>query len=610
MRYREIKLNESILNEINMSPSNLEKLTKNIDAKIGIEFEFVFQVSDEPDTTDKPDEKATNLRNILAFFSDDDPYGNTINEYEIDQLANLLDNEYSEWEENAINAYMNDPDREHNRKEILRSYFYVKNAEEIRQEFKKRITDITGYEEDTPEFKNIYKWHFNMSSGRLDRTNNMSVLSQVNGITNSDEIGLTQYYEIRKPIYDQIDKKVEAYLEGADIPEKKVLDNHLRSQIKKRAASELQFLEENYPMMGDIYDRFKDDLDELMWPQIEETMDMDDILTFFKQFVGNDYVIDSDSSIITDDDRDIGVEIKTDGALPLEQALEELKKAQQFIFMNGYTNDSTGLHINVSVPNFSRSSLDYTKLVLLTGDDYLLSKFDRVGNDYAERSLKNIDNSNVAGDDALSELQKNINYAAGKLLHNGYTDKRVSINVQNNRIEFRSPGGDWNNDQDIEDIITTIRRMVVAVDAAMDTSKYAKEYAKKLYKFLKPYSPSRDVTKLFSMYNSSIITKKQMMQKINKISRTRPKSDDLYWIYGDKYMGHVWGSGKTKSEAFEDSRNEILSYIEDKPNKKKAWNEEMRNSKFFPTNRETHEKIQKDGTAGIKYDSKNKIYYI
>lgn len=603
MRYREFKLNENILNEINMSPSNLEKLTKNIDAKIGIEFEFIMQVDDQ-DMVDKPDEKATGINSVLYFFTADDDS----NSDAIDQLADLIIDEYNEWEETAIETYMNDPDREYNRKEILRSYFYVGKAEEIRKEFKKRITDITGYEEDTPEFRNIYKWHVSMSSGRLDRSNNDSVLNQVNGITNSDEIGLTQYYEIRKPIYDQIDKKVEAYLEGNTIPEKRSLDAHLRSQIKKRAASELQFVEENYPMMSDIYERFE--VDNLFWPKQEDSIELDDILDEFTMAVGNNYEIETDSSIQPEGPNDVPVEIKTDGALPLEQALEELRKARDFIFRNGYTNDSTGLHINISVPGFSRTNLDYMKLILLAGDDYLLKQFDREGNTYAQRSLSGISASSVDTEEALSGLQTDLNFAAGQIIHNGWTDKYVSIGVHSNRIEFRSPGGAWVGEQEIDFIVNSIRRMVVAVDAALDDNKYKQEYAKKLYKFLKPYSASQDITKLFSMYKSGIITKNQLTRKTQSLSKNRPKTDDLYWIYGHNYLEYIWGSGKTKSEAFEDSRNEILSYINDKPNKKKAWNEEMRDSKFFPTNRETHEKIQAGETFGIKYDSKNKIYYI
>lgn len=606
MRYSEFKLNESIINEINMSPSNLENLTKGIDAKIGIEFEFVMQV-DEQDIADFPDQTATNIRNVMYFFEDD--FGMN-DETVIDELAEKLTEEYNEWSETAIETYMNNPDKEYSKKQILRSYFYIGKAEEIRQELKQKITDKTGYEEKTPEFNNIYKWHVSMSDGRRDRVSNDEVLPQVERTTNSKEIGLKDYYEIRKPIYDKIDEKIEEYLNGNTIPEKRSLDNHLRSEITKRAASELQFLEENYPMMSDVYDAFGDDIDGLIWPQQKTEYELDDILAEFRMAVGNNYEIETDSSIVTDDENDIAVEIKTDGALPLEQALNELRNASDFIRLNGYTNDSTGLHINVSVPNFSRTDLDYVKLVLLLGDTYLLRMFNRFGNTYARSSFEEI--KAVGGDDerVLTELQNDLNSVASRIINNGWTDKYSTVNVHSNRIEFRSPGGDWIEDQDIEFIISSIRRMVVVLDAALDPTKYQKEYAKKLYKFLQPYSGFNDITKIFSMRNSGLITNKQMVQNINKLRKSRPVANDIYWIYGDKNLQYLWGSGKTKSEAFEDSRQEILDFIEFAPNIKQAWNEEMRNNKFFPTNRETHETIQAGGTTGIKYDSKSKLYYI
>lgn len=607
MRYNEFKTNKNIINEINMSPTNLKSLTNGIDAKIGIEFEFVMQGSEDQDMVDVSDKRVTSIRDALSFFSEEDDS----NDYVIDELAEKLDEKYDEWYSTQIRKYMDDPDREFSRKKILRSYFYTDNAEEIRQELKQRITDKTGYEGKTPEFNNIYKWHVSMSDGRRDRVSNGELVLQVERTTNSKEIGLKDYYEIRKPIYDKIDEKVETFLRGGNIPEKDLLSKHLRSEIKRRVASELQFFEENYPQMNDVYDAFREEIDELVWPQTEApNMELDDILELFKNAVGDDYVIETDSSIQIDDEKDVAVEIKTDGALPLEQALQELRRARDFIRTNGYTNESTGLHINVSVSNFSRIDLDYVKLVLLLGDSYLLKQFDRLASNHAISSFREIKASGVDAETVLQELQSNLNSVASRLINNASTDKYSAVNVHSNRVEFRSPGGDWIEDQDIEFMINSIRRMVVVLDAALDPTKYQQEYAKKIYKFLQPYSGYNDITKLFSMRKSGIITNKQMIQNINKLKRTRPSTDDVYWIYGSKYLDYVWGSGKTKGEAFEDARPEILGSIEFEEDKLKAWNEEMRNSKFFPTNRETHEAIQSGGTADIKYDSKSKLYYI
>jgi hypothetical protein len=73
---------------------------------------------------------------------------------------------------------------------------------------------------------------------------------------------------------------------------------------------------------------------------------------------------------------------------------------------------------------------------------------------------------------------------ASKLIHSGETEKYVSINTKDNRIEFRSPGGDW-LDTDINKLINTMLRFIVAMDIALDPEKEKKEYAKKFFDLLK-----------------------------------------------------------------------------------------------------------------------------
>ena len=57
---------------------------------------------------------------------------------------------------------------------------------------------------------------------------------------------------------------------------------------------------------------------------------------------------------------------------------------------NCYTNKSTGLHINISVPDYSLEKLDYIKLALLMGDQYVLDQFGRAGNTYCKSAMSKI----------------------------------------------------------------------------------------------------------------------------------------------------------------------------------------------------------------------------
>lgn len=479
MRYNEIKLVEDIINEIDMSPSNLTNLVKNIDANIGIEFEFIYQASYDVEYTDVADTDSYSIGNITNFF-----YSSEI-------------------------------------------------------------------EQDDGAMEELYK--------RLQ--------------------------------------------EGG-------------------------FSKEKYPMMSDVYDAFHDDIPDLLWPQEQVRMDIDDVATYFKNYVGDQYTATTDSSIRKDDPLDIAIEIVTDGAMPLPQALSELQKAKEFISNNGYTNESCGLHINVSLANFKQDyikNIDYLKLVLLLGDKYILEMFERESNEYAEPAFDALMNSasDADIDEALKDMRYSLNNLAGKIIHDGYTKKYISVNMHHNRVEFRGVGGHWL--EKLDDLINIIKRMVVALDAALDETKYSKEYAKKLYKFLKPYSEYDDVTAIFAKYYSG--AREVNVRRIKKLIANRNFAkrghdydanktisiSERYWVFAAKDLSYVWGSGKTKGEAFENSRPHIMGQITDqqkeRPNVSLStlWNAEIRDCDFFLTNRETHDQVQELGTFPLV---KKKTLYV
>jgi hypothetical protein len=181
--------------------------------------------------------------------------------------------------------------------------------------------------------------------------------------------------------------------------------------------------------------------------------------------------------------------------------------------VDAYTNDSTGLHINISVPNFDPAKLDYVKLALLLGDKYVLDQFGRSSNTYTQSALGKVENmvrqNPQTAQALLDKMRGHMEDLATKAVHSGETEKFTSINTKSNRIEFRSPGGDWLN-ENLDKIENTLLRFTVALSAAMNPEAYREEYLKKLYKLLAPTADTnrnKDTVKYFADYVAGNIPK-------------------------------------------------------------------------------------------------------
>lgn len=616
MRYNEIKLVEDIINEIDMSPSNLSKLASGIDSNIGIEFEFVYNRGDDVEYTDKEDKDSGSFRNVENFFSDSEIEPDYAS---VDELMSKLEDEYSVWADTRVTEYMNDETNLNEIKNyILFPHFSEMMSEEIRDEIIQRAMDLTGESRNSEEVTRIAKIHRNF----FPYSPNSEVLDYIkrqNEVDNTKSFKL--YYEARKEKFNEIQKLIDKVVTEKSSKAWTVL---VKQEIRDKNFNKPKFLDDVYPRMSDIYERFRDndEIPELYWPQIKPEITIKDIEKLFKSYVGNNYTATTDSSISVESPDDIPLEIVTDGALPMEQALSELVKARDFIEEYGYTNDSTGLHINISLNSLKTDyikNVDYVKLVLLLGDKYILQTFDRESNTYAAAAIETLLASASEADieEALKDMRLNLNNIAGKILHDGYTRKYVSVNLHNNRVEFRSPGGEWLDK--LNDLTDIIKRMIVALDASLDRTKYSKEYAKKLYKLLRPYTPEDDLTIIFAKYFSNVntINVKRIKNMISNRTReqrgTRSNNNTVvpigerYWVLAGKDLSYIWGSGKTKSETLENARPDIMDYIKDQQNDIKKlgkeislqtlWNIELNNCGFFLTNKETHDEIQREGST-------------
>ena len=247
------------------------------------------------------------------------------------------------------------------------------------------------------------------------------------------------------------------------------------------------------------------------------------------------YIVEPDGSLNPDDSDDQGLEFVSP-PLPIEELLSDLNKVKAWADRTGcYTNDSTGLHINVSVPGWTGGTdqLDYVKLALLLGDEFVLDSFGRAGNTYAKSAMGKIRSAVKQNPDRAKELmdrmKSGMDQLASKVIHGRSTEKYTSINVKNGYIEFRSPGGDWLNDNFAE-IDNTLRRFTVALSAAVDPEAYRQEYLKKLYKLL-DVSGEKDPLSYFAKFAAgelpkaalkSFVRQAQLERGVNRGKETGP----------------------------------------------------------------------------------------
>lgn len=210
------------------------------------------------------------------------------------------------------------------------------------------------------------------------------------------------------------------------------------------------------------------------------------------------WYIEPDGSLSPNEQEDACVEIVGPPEAP-NRALDSLKKffgmAQQMKF---YTNESTGLHINVSIPQ----DVDVLKLAVFTGDQYVLQQYGRLENNYSRSVTRDIgkqDNQrqlaralpqtqsgrgkNVFGDKKISsELKLQFIQKIAKDISNSHV---ASISSENSKyISFRHTGGDYLTDY--QGIVNVVGRFVRAMVIAADPTAYRNEYLAAVAKLVAP----------------------------------------------------------------------------------------------------------------------------
>lgn len=490
MRAKDFLLPENLF-EVNMSPSNLKKLASQIPARVGIEFEMIVpdvgNVNDDDDREQEEDmdmdERVHDIDDICRFFDD----GDYNTRSDIRDLREELTEKYIEW-----------------RDEKIRSEF---NSSEGREFFAKWCRENVSEED---------------------------VADQVG--TPEDLLG------DRIPSKEDWEKFIEGEWQEEGTNWDNAFDAFMEEKIDDGDHDDVEFLSDRgIEYMSDVA-RFVDTY--VQWPHWtypegdgDPEYNLQQVADDFSEAVGmpanfstsyhggyrteGQYDIEPDSSLSGLGD-DAGLEFISP-PLPLDEALEQIQKVKDWAKDRGaYTNRSTGLHMNISVPGFNQSNLDFVKLTLLLGDKYLLDRFGRSANTYCKSAMDVIAEAPSTEDKELlfKKLKNNLDTIASKVIHSGRVGKFTSINPKDNRVEFRGPGGDWLG-QNFDKVEDTLYRCVVALDAAVDPDKYRKEYLKKLTKMFAPSKGSLE--DVFVQYAAGNITRSQLKFKLKTAQAERKR---------------------------------------------------------------------------------------
>lgn len=497
---KQVNLNEAMdLFEFKASPGALKSLAAGIDATVGIEFEMMYPGVESEDGELEPDysedSRVYSIEDMIEFYNDNDELGLN-HPRDLRRLEALLDGEFADWiSQRAVDEFESSGD-----------------IEEL-------VTAVVEYENPMEQW--IGAWLEDNADEDLDEDEQREAAEDAYKEFIEEEVG----HAIRQ--------RDESY----DVAKDEWIDEWLSST----SLDTEDFLNEEYNVhnMSDAESNFG----VLTWPIMRATgsIALEEVAESISDALGkpvelrggyDTYVLTTDVSISPDDSEYGGIELVS-AALSLNEMLDDLDTIYSWARNNSVlTNRSTGLHINVSVEGYNRDELDYTKLALLIGDEYILNKYQRLGNTYATSAVSNItrkiqqlkDVQPAELETVFRTMKGGFDKFSSDIIHAPATNKYTSINVKDNRIEFRSPGGDWLS-KNPDEIKTTILRFVVALDAAMDPEKYRREYLKKLYKLMSDATTNKlekDIITLFTDYASGKLQKQDL---VNFIRQAREKKD-------------------------------------------------------------------------------------
>jgi len=539
------------LDEVSMRPSSLKQFANSEEAKgiqAGFEAELIFRdtTSDENDGEDMEpdydmDERCRSISQVVEFFQDDE-YGYGLTERQASRLQDSLDEQYMEWsDEQMYDAWRDERD------ELIKdAWLREKSMDERIHAALVDGLDLTDAQADA-----VVKLHDDRASGKIK------------GSEMSDEQleMASQYSEAVSIAEDILQEDVEQTIEKEDGFYDEVLDD-FRSNF---------YVDDDSGFFDDVGLRWMSDVAnsyDLGWPYLtggggnDGSRSWEEIGDSLQQAVDMPvkvssgyhsatrkpglWIVEPDSSLEPDDREDYGLEIVSP-PMPLEQALEKLKQVADWANREGdaYTNSSTGLHMGVSVP-YKGGDVDYLKLILFLGDEYVLKSFGRQANTYTKSAMskfkENIKGGRTDPMSVIKLMQHGLLELAQREVQKGVGEgKYTSAHKQNKYIEFRSAGGDWLAGTNpmlgeaddgfvagsMDKLQNTMMRYAYAMYLASRPDLERREYAKKLYKLIAPEGDSQ--LALFSQYAAGELTAEQLKKQWAEKTIGKEKKMNQRW---------------------------------------------------------------------------------
>jgi hypothetical protein len=518
--------NPQQLDEVRMSPSNLMQWARSPEAegiRAGFEAELIFRDTNSGDDDNEDmepdydmDERCRSISQVVEFFETDD-YGYGLNERQAARLQEGLDEQYMEWmDEQMYSSWRDERDE------------LIKDAWLREKPMVERVHDmlVDGMDMDDREADRIQA--AGDAAPRFTKSSDQEAYKQENP-------DYATYLEAEEGAEEILQEEVEQTIEKEDGFYDEVLDD-FRSDF---------YVDDDSSFFSDIGLRWMSDVSneyDLGWPyltggagnggsrdwesigdSLHDTIDMPvKVSSGYHSATRKEglWIVEPDSSLQPDDREDYGLEIVSP-PMPLLTALEKLQEvtdwANDTTEGDAYTNSSTGLHMGVSVP-FKGGDVDYLKLVLFLGDEYVLKQFGREANTYTKSAMskfkENIKGGRTDPMSVIKLMQHGLLELAQREVQKGVGEgKYTSVHVQKGYIEFRSAGGDWLAEEsaDPEKLSSTMLRYARAMSIAANPGEERREYAKKLYKLIAPEGDSQ--LALFSQFAAGELTAEQLKKK-------------------------------------------------------------------------------------------------